>query len=200
MVDPISGMGRIFIPATLEDNKFIDTQEYVKTLKMQAAESEAIYMAWRFGNWDVFSGQFFPELRFDGHLPGEPKDANHSYDAKDVFLAPWWPVAIGVDWGFNHEAASYWGKFNQEDKRLYVMEELVVRQMGSRQLGQEVGRRTLKYVNELGDKAHIPLFLSHDAFSKEDAIRAPRLNYSKKASRMCWGRMAQSTSRRIDAG
>lgn len=171
MIDPVSKMGRIFIPAALEDNKFIDTQEYEKTLKMQAADSEAIFQAWRYGRWDVFAGQFYPELRFEGPMPGEAPEANHSYDKADVFLAPWWPVAIGIDWGFNHESATYWGKFNQEDKRLYVAEEYVVRQMGSRQLGQEVAKRTLPYLRELGEAAHIPLFLSHDAFSKEDATR-----------------------------
>lgn len=173
MRDPISGMTRIFIPALLDDNKFLG-QEYERMLLAQRGESEATYLAWRYGRWDVFSGQFFGEFRPDGPMPGtppEPKEANHVFDLAEAKLAPWWPVAIGVDWGYNHEAAAYWGRWGQDDKRLYVYREMVVRQMGSRQLGQEIAKRTVQDLMGLEDNPHIPLFLSHDAFSKEDNTR-----------------------------
>lgn len=167
--DPISGLTRIFIPMRLEDNKYLD-EDYEKRLKIQCGErgeGEATFLAWRYGRWDVFEGSFFPEFRPEGPMPGEPVEANHSYEAEAVDLAYWWPVAIGVDWGFNHESACYWGRHNQDDQRLYVEEEFVVRKLGSRQLGQEVAKRSIKYLDGLPDH-HIPLFLSHDAFSKED--------------------------------
>jgi len=170
VVDPITKLARIFIPAVLDDNKYLG-EEYERMLLAQRAESEATYQAWRFGRWDVFSGQFFDSLRLEGPRPDEPPYASHTFDLADVVLADWWPVTIGVDWGFNHEAATYWGRWSQMDKRLYVYREFVTRQMGSRQLGQEIARRTLPDLIGLSDSPHIPLWLSHDAFSKEDATK-----------------------------
>ncbi|HYV62615.1 MAG TPA: hypothetical protein VE958_08065 [Bryobacteraceae bacterium] len=168
--DPLTKLTRVFIPALLDDNKFLGP-EYEQQLLAQRGESEAIYQAWRWGRWDVFSGQFYDTYRPDGNREGEPVWAKHTYDAADVVLAPYWPMAIGVDWGYNHDSAAYWGRWNQQDKRLYVFREFVARQMGSRQLGQEIARRTLPDIFGLGDQAHVPLFLSHDAFSKEDNTR-----------------------------
>lgn len=169
--DPVTNKTRIFIPATLEDNKFLGP-EYEGQILMQRAESEATFQAWRYGRWDVFEGAFFGECRFDGPLPGDPigANANHTYDAGDVDLAPYWPRAIGVDWGFQHEAAVYWGCHNQVDKRMYVYREKVVRKVGSRQLGADIAQLTIPDIGGLPDR-HIPLFLSADAFSKEDATR-----------------------------
>lgn len=174
MLDPITGLTRIFIPALLDENKFLGP-EYERMLLAQRAESEATYLAWRWGRWDVFSGQFFDTLRFDGPMPGEEREkfpwANHGYSPIEVQLAEWWPMAIGVDWGYNHESAAYWGRWGQNDKRLYVEDELVVRRTGSRELGQMIAQRTLPHLIGLGEAAHIPLFLSHDAYSKEDNTR-----------------------------
>ena len=168
--DPVSGLTRIFIPARLEDNPSIDTEEYDRRLRAQIGErgeGEATYLAWRHGRWDVFEGAFFTEFRPNGPMPNEPDEASHVYDADSVKLAPWWPMAIGVDWGYEHEAATYWGRFNQDTGRTHVTREFVARKMGSRQLGQEIAKRSLEDIANLPDH-HIPLFLSHDAFQKDD--------------------------------
>ena len=170
MVDPVTRLSRIFIPALLDDNKKLGP-EYERNILAQRSESEATFLAWRYGRWDVFSGQFYDRFRPEGAMPGEPEHANHVYDAQSVPLANWWPTAIGVDWGYNHEAAAYWGRWNQNDKRLYVFREFVTRQMGSRELGREIARRTLEDLRGLEENPHIPLYLSHDAFSKEDDTR-----------------------------
>lgn len=53
-----------FIPATVEDNKILMQRnpEYVTVLE---ALPEKLKQAHRYGNWDVFDGQFFEELRDD---------------------------------------------------------------------------------------------------------------------------------------
>ena len=56
---PDGGRPRIFIPSTMDDNPVLAERdpEYVKTI--ESIKDENLRMAWRFGDWDRFSGQFF---------------------------------------------------------------------------------------------------------------------------------------------
>jgi len=58
------GKTRCFIPAKLEDNDFIDTEEYEGGL---IGIGGVLAQAMRDGNWDIFAGQAFPELSKDVH-------------------------------------------------------------------------------------------------------------------------------------
>lgn len=67
---------RIFIPSLVQDNKFmlIYDPDYIKRLD---ALPEKERKALKYGNWDIFDGQFFSEFRRDIHVvePFEvPKD------------------------------------------------------------------------------------------------------------------------------
>ncbi|MEG1558312.1 MAG: phage terminase large subunit [Oscillospiraceae bacterium] len=57
----IDGMSRIFIPATVEDNLYLvkSNPKYIKRLE---AQSEKDYQALRYGNWDIYEGQYFTEF------------------------------------------------------------------------------------------------------------------------------------------
>jgi len=59
-LDPITGRGRIFIPATIEDNPILMKNDpgYVAFLD---GLPENLRQAWRYGRWDVFAGQYFNE-------------------------------------------------------------------------------------------------------------------------------------------
>ena len=87
------GMYRAFIPALLEDNDYVDTKEYEGKL---IAVGDELGDAMRYGDWDVFSGQAFPELR--KHVHGiEPFDFN-KFDK----------VYMVMDWGFAQPFSIGW--------------------------------------------------------------------------------------------
>ena len=78
----------IFIHSRLEDNKVLLDADPGYDARLAAAGSEALYRAWRMGDWDAMVGQVFKEWRRDLHvLP--------------LFNVPpyWLPVA-GLDWGY----------------------------------------------------------------------------------------------------
>ena len=58
------GKTRCYIPAKLEDNEYIDTEEYEGGL---VGIGGVLAQAMREGNWDIFAGQAFPELSKDIH-------------------------------------------------------------------------------------------------------------------------------------
>jgi len=99
--DPISGRKRVFIPATVEDNPTLADADpaYVKFLD---SLPEPMRSSWRYGDWDVFAGQYFSEWEPSKHLI-EKKDAknlgffnraNHRY--------------IGIDWGYSAPFSAIW--------------------------------------------------------------------------------------------
>ena len=65
--DPITGRGRVFIPATVDDNPILKDADpnYVTFLN---GLPENLRKAWRDGNWEVFAGQFFTEFDNVKHL------------------------------------------------------------------------------------------------------------------------------------
>ena len=53
-----------YVPATVDDNPYI-SQDYILTLE---SLPEKMRKALRYGNWDVFEGQFFEEWDFEQHV------------------------------------------------------------------------------------------------------------------------------------
>ena len=99
--DVVSERYRIFIPATVEDNPTLADADplYVKFLD---SLPEPLRSAWRYGDWDVFAGQYFPEFDPRVHMLdikeaeklGYGKDYNNKY--------------IGIDWGYASPFACIW--------------------------------------------------------------------------------------------
>lgn len=85
---------RIFIPSLVQDNKFMLTYDpdYIKRLD---ALPEKERRALKYGDWDIFDGQFFTEFKRDIHViePFEiPKD---------------WYIYFVMDYGLD-KLAGYW--------------------------------------------------------------------------------------------
>lgn len=95
-----SGIKRIFIPASIDDNPHID-ENYRKSLE---ALPEAEKQAKLYGNWDAFQGQVFEEFR-DRKYPDEPSNALHIIEPFDI--PSWWPKIVSIDWGFAPPAMTY---------------------------------------------------------------------------------------------
>lgn len=96
-VDKTSGRSRIFIKATIDDNPILkDTDpDYVKSLDALKDTNEELYRAWRFGDWDIFSGQIFAEFRRDVHVIKR-------MTPKKSFTHLMW-----MDWGYSAPHAVY---------------------------------------------------------------------------------------------
>ncbi len=81
-----AGVATRFIPATIDDNCFVNP-DYRATLDGLTGWQKR---AWRYGDWDIAAGQFFTTYRRDLH-------------AVDPFpIPPNWPVWLAMDYGFIH--------------------------------------------------------------------------------------------------
>lgn len=71
--DPISGKSRIFIPSRVEDNPTLMQRDpqYVHFLE---SLPEKLKLAWRFGDWSVYEGQYFDEWQ-DAFFREMPKSS-----------------------------------------------------------------------------------------------------------------------------
>jgi hypothetical protein len=77
-----------YIPSTIDDNPYINKAEYERMLLRLQPEMREAY---RYGNWDVFIGQYFSEFR-------------KSWHGQDLgFPGPEFPRVCGLDWGYASE-------------------------------------------------------------------------------------------------
>lgn len=116
----ITGRGgnkRIYIHATLEDNKEHIDPSYAQSLD---ARPDAERKAKKFGDWSAYLGQVFDEFR-DKKYPDEPDNALHVVAPFEI--PKWWPKFVIGDWGF---AAMTYIMFIaiSPSKRVYVYREL----------------------------------------------------------------------------
>ena len=96
-----------FIPATVDDNAFIDP-EYKGRLDELTGWQKA---AWRYGDWDIAAGQYFSTWRADVHT-----NIDH------VVIRPGWRVWGGFDYGFVHYTSAHIIA-KDGDGNLYAMDE-----------------------------------------------------------------------------
>jgi phage terminase large subunit len=110
--DPKTGLTRVFIPSTVDDNPQLreNDPQYLAVLDSMRDADPETYKAWRFGDWSVFVGQFFPEW----------KKERHQVPFHDVaFQARW----FGYDYGYANPMACLW--VGQDfDGRMWVYREL----------------------------------------------------------------------------
>ncbi|MEV4438509.1 terminase family protein [Streptomyces sp. NPDC049577] len=102
-----------FIPSKLSDNPHVNP-EYGADL---AALPEKLRAAFLDGDWDVFAGQMFPEIKRDRHV------------IAPIALPASWKRFNGLDWGFAAPWAVLWAAVD-EDERVWVYRELYQRGVG----------------------------------------------------------------------
>lgn len=158
LIENSAGIKRIFIPATIEDNPYIN-DEYKKSLLSipDRAEREAKL----YGKWDAYEGQVFDEFR-DRHYPDEPENAIHVIEPFDI--PAFWPRIFSIDWGYAPPAMTYvlalaispegriigyrerayqktkiaeWGAYIREDVDLENPREIKLCRSGGQDRGQE---------------------------------------------------------------
>jgi hypothetical protein len=88
------GNKRIYIHATLEDNKEHIDPTYAQSLD---GRPDAERKAKKFGDWSAYLGQVFDEFR-DRKYPDEPSNALHVIAPFEI--PDWWPRFVIGDWGY----------------------------------------------------------------------------------------------------
>lgn len=115
LVDKLTGLKRIYIPAKLVDNPHLtqNDPDYVNRLNLLPESERAAKMD---GDWFTFSGQVFSEFRIRP-FPNEPANACHVIDP---FTIPvYWPKILGIDWGYKAFTYAIWAAISPEG-RIYI--------------------------------------------------------------------------------
>lgn len=121
VVTDVRGRTVRFIPSKLADNPHVNP-EYAQDLQALDGKLRAAFLD---GDWDVFAGQMFPELKRDRHV------------IEPIPLPRSWKRYNGVDWGFAAPWAVLWGAVD-EDGRLWVYRELYKRGVGEAEQAQQI--------------------------------------------------------------
>lgn len=98
---------RIFIPAKLADNKYINRKQYVAGLaNLPKAQREALLE----GSWDVIEGQYFTEWDRNLHV------------MSPFTIPPWWTRIRCIDYGHFAPFACLWIAFDADDHAVVYRE------------------------------------------------------------------------------
>lgn len=128
---------RCFVPATIDDNPILteNDPDYVKMLNGLKTTDEALYNAWRHGDWSVFAGQVFTEFDRNTHVINNFGDIGTT--TKDFNEAV---KIISMDWGYSDDTAIYFTAFL--DGRPVTYKEMV----GNQKLASEWGKEISEYL------------------------------------------------------
>lgn len=167
--DTVTGISRIFIPMSLQDNPYLRENKQYESFLL--GQDEVTRRQWMLGDWDAAAGKFFQEFRPDGPI-GEEREkypwARHVIEGAD--LKPWWYRFGGGDWGYDHPAVFHKNCRSEKDGRVHCYDELSLRNVGSFEIGVRLAEWWLPDLEGLPDKV-VTLALSPDAFSKTDSGR-----------------------------
>lgn len=105
--NPRSGRLAIFIPAKIDDNPVLMEKDpdYIKMLEAYKTTNPDLYKAWRHGDWEIFTGQAFPEFMASTHVINRmPVDLKY---CKKVCT---------LDWGYTDPCSIHWLAYMPENK------------------------------------------------------------------------------------
>lgn len=139
-----------FIQAKVGDNKALLENDPDYVHRLESEPNEALRRAYLHGDWDIFAGQFFSEIRREVHF------------IKPFPIPPHWTRFGAYDFGFNHPAAFGWFACD-EDGNVYLYRELVKAQLRIDQFAKE-----LKQYADTEDLAYIRA--GHDCWVKKNVM------------------------------
>lgn len=140
-----------FIQALVDDNDALmaSDPEYVR--RLDAEPNEALRKAYRYGDWEIFAGQFFQEISKEVHFIKPFPIPNH------------WNRFGAYDFGFNHPSAFGWFA-NDEDGNTYLYREFIRAQMRVDQFARAV--------NEFHDTSKLyPIVAGHDCWTVKGVLK-----------------------------
>ena len=140
-----------FTQALVDDNPALmeNDPDYVR--RLEAEPNEALRRAYRWGDWDIFAGQFFQEISRDVHL------------VRPFAIPAHWNRFGAYDYGYNHPASFGWYAVD-EDGNVYKYRELVRAQMRVDQFAREI--------NKFPDTASLyPIVAGRDCWTQKSTLR-----------------------------
>lgn len=140
-----------FIQALVDDNAALMENDPDYVHRLDSEPNEALRRAYRYGDWDIFAGQFFQEIDRNVHL------------IKPFPIPDHWNRFGAYDYGFNHPAAFGWFA-NDEDGNTYLYREFVKAQMRVDQFAL--------HINQFTDTQKLyPIVAGHDCWTMKATLR-----------------------------
>jgi PBSX family phage terminase large subunit len=122
------GMTSCFIPSTLDDNVVLTANDpnYGKRLEALKNTDPGLYQAMRWGNWEVFAGQFFTTWNRAAHVVEPFKITNE------------FKIYISLDWGYAKPLACHWWAVEPSGRHVYCIREYYVTKKDSPTAAREI--------------------------------------------------------------
>ena len=116
-----------FIQALVDDNQALMENDPQYIARLESEPNEALRKAYRYGDWEIFAGQFFQEMSKQVHFIKAFTPPSH------------WNRFGAYDYGYNHPAAFGWFA-NDEDGNTYLYREFVQAGMRVDQFARELNK------------------------------------------------------------
>lgn len=140
-----------FVQALVDDNVALMDNDPAYVQRLESEPNEALRKAYRYGDWEIFAGQYFQEISKEVHF------------IKPFEIPKHWNRFGAYDYGFNHPAAFGWFA-NDEDGNTYLYRELV-------RSGARVDQFA-KMLNSYEDTANLyPIVAGHDCWTNRSTLR-----------------------------
>lgn len=150
--DPITGRGRMFIPAKVEDNPTLieNDPQYVNFLE---SLPDNLRRAWRDGRWDIFAGQYFTEWNPAVHIV-------------DPFKIPdTWKRYRTIDFGRTAPFCCYWVAIDY-DGNAWVYREYYSHRPDLHELGKDASENIDEVIRLSGGEHYQYTVADSSIFSK----------------------------------
>jgi len=143
-----------FVQALVDDNIALMAADPNYVARLESEPNEALRKAYRYGDWNIFAGQFFQEISKEKHF------------IKPFNIPSHWNRFGAYDYGFNHPAAFGWYA-TDEDGNTYKYRELV-----------KAGKRVDEFAQKLNtypDTASLyPIVAGRDCWTQKSTLRDDR--------------------------
>ncbi len=143
-----------FVQALVDDNVALMAADPNYVHRLDSEPNEALRKAYRYGDWNIFAGQFFQEISKEKHF------------IKPFTIPRHWNRFGAYDYGFNHPASFGW-YCTGEDGNTYKYRELV-----------KAGMRVDEFAKELNtypDTAQLyPIVAGRDCWTQKSTLRDDR--------------------------
>lgn len=151
---------RVFIPSTLDDNKILQQNDPLYEARLAATGGEALFKAWRQGDWNILAGQYFDIFDENTHVVRR----GDGLSPRTYTLEPWHPKWLSMDWGYHDDSVAHWHR-SDEQKKVVTYREYATSQTTPEDLGRAL-------VRACTPGEHLDAFyLSRDAFHKRNSER-----------------------------
>lgn len=139
-----------FVQALVDDNQALIENDPDYVHKLNAEPNEALRKAYRYGDWDIFAGQYFAELSREAHFIDPFKIPDH------------WNRFGAYDFGFNHPGAFGWFA-NDEDGNTFLYRHFAKAGLRVDQFAEVLNKNS-------DTKLLYPIVAGHDCWAKRSAM------------------------------